>query len=365
MRVQTKRLKGKSYRDAVAKSRSEKKPRIDEDAVKPVKKAATVQGRAKPTRAGTIPEVVLISRRSSTSSVASTTLPPPSSNDERDDEEDDEVMSEPIGPRPRRSAGRKPIIVSDGEQDSDSDVPVPVKGKRAANGKGKAKAKAQSLKSGEPKKKTKSVDDDDFMVVDDSSESSEEDNDSDAKSSMSEHSSDEDSTSSKVKPKPKALKRKPTKAPASAASSSDMEVDDAPAKPAKKGVKRKASDDESDQSPKKRQRVTDPWKLASKPVQKDWTQMHAPPLEMFHFARKVVDEYTYLDGKVHALVTRLTAQRHWVLSGTPPIHDFGALKTISAFLNIHLGVDDDGEGQSADVKKRRREQTGSEFVSLR
>lgn len=85
--------------------------------------------------------------------------------------------------------------------------------------------------------------------------------------------------------------------------------------------------------------------------------MKAPPLEMFHFSRKVVDEYTYLDGKILAMVTNLTAERHWVLSGTPPVHDFAALKTISAFLNLHLGVDDDGENQAV-VKKRRREQTG-------
>ena len=41
-----------------------------------------------------------------------------------------------------------------------------------------------------------------------------------------------------------------------------------------------------------------------------------------------------------------------------PIHDFASLKTIAAFLDIHLGIDDDGEGHSAQVKKRRREQTG-------
>ena len=53
--------------------------------------------------------------------------------------------------------------------------------------------------------------------------------------------------------------------------------------------------------------------------------------------------------------------RRWVLSGTPPIHDFASLKTIAAFLDIHLGVDDDGEGQSEQIKKRRREQTGACF----
>ncbi|KAF9006107.1 hypothetical protein BDQ17DRAFT_1352752 [Cyathus striatus] len=120
-------------------------------------------------------------------------------------------------------------------------------------------------------------------------------------------------------------------------------------------------------APKKTKRTdSDSWKLASQTVQKDWTEMQAPPLEMFHFARKVVDEYTYLDGKVHSLVTSISSDRHWVLSGTPPIHDFAALKTIAAFLNIHLGVDDDGEGQSVEVKKRRREQTAVErFHSFR
>ena len=93
-------------------------------------------------------------------------------------------------------------------------------------------------------------------------------------------------------------------------------------------------------------------------MQNDWKQMQAPPLEMFLFARKIVDEYTYLEGKILSMVTRLRAERYWVLSGTPPIHDFGALKTISAFLNIHLGVDDDNEGQSHLVKKRKSEQTG-------
>ena len=90
--------------------------------------------------------------------------------------------------------------------------------------------------------------------------------------------------------------------------------------------------------------------------------MQSPPLEMFHFARKVVDEYTYLDGKIHALVTRITADRHWVLSGTASIHDFAAVKTIAAHLNLHLGIDDDNEGKSVEVKKRRREQTGASIA---
>ena len=137
-----------------------------------------------------------------------------------------------------------------------------------------------------------------------------------------------------------------------------MDVDGPAAKSAKKKATKKKGGDDTERPAKKAKRAdSDPWKLGSRAVQGEWTFMHAPPFEMFHFARVVVDEYTYLDGKVHALVTSLTADRQWVLSGTPPIHDFAALKTIAAFLNIHLGVDDDGEGQSAEVKKRRREQT--------
>lgn len=80
--------------------------------------------------------------------------------------------------------------------------------------------------------------------------------------------------------------------------------------------------------------------------------MQAPPLEMFHFARKVIDEYTYLDQKdlkILTMVKKLSADRHWVLSGTPPVEDFGSVKTITALLNIHLGVDDDAEGTKSVV----------------
>ena len=117
------------------------------------------------------------------------------------------------------------------------------------------------------------------------------------------------------------------------------------------------------EKPKELREAKDPWKLRGA-AKRDWKQMQSPPREMFHFARKVVDEYTYLDGKIHSMVTRLSADRHWVLSGTPPIHDFAAVKTIAAHLNLHLGIDDDNEGKSVEVKKRRREQTGT-LIMLR
>ncbi|KAE9396876.1 hypothetical protein BT96DRAFT_921812 [Gymnopus androsaceus JB14] len=177
--------------------------------------------------------------------------------------------------------------------------------------------------------------------------------------------SEDDAPAPKSKPKQKpAAKKAAARATPSSTTDDDMDVDDPPQSSTKNGKRKAVSDGNR---PAKKQRIdSDPWKLGSAKVRDDWTQMQAPPLEMFHFARKVVDEYTYLDGKVHSLVTNLAAERQWVLSGTPPIHDFGALKTISAFLDVHLGIDDDGEGQSAEVKKRKRERTDVEkFHSFR
>jgi len=181
--------------------------------------------------------------------------------------------------------------------------------------------------------------------------------------------SDDERSNRKKPSKPLPKPRKKSKSTGSQTASSkdetdrdDMDIDESPPKTNGKATKRKATDDKPAAKKQKRREDTDPWKLESSAVKRDWTLMKAPPLEMFHFARVVVDEYTYLDGKAHALVTNLTAERHWVLSGTPPIHDFAALKTIAAFLDVHLGVDDDAEGQSAQIKKRRREQTGK-FLS--
>ncbi|KAF6751650.1 hypothetical protein DFP72DRAFT_850494 [Ephemerocybe angulata] len=183
----------------------------------------------------------------------------------------------------------------------------------------------------------------------------------------SEPESDVPKKKSKAKPK---VKKPVKKAAASSAATSEAETDDMdvdePKPAAKKAATKKRKAEDGAEPPAKKAKRADnyPWKLESVAVKRDWNQMKAPPFEMFHWARVVVD--TYLDGKIHALITNLTSERHWVLSGTPPIHDFAAVKTIAAFLDIHLGVDGDGEGRSAEVKKRRREQTAVErFHSFR
>ncbi|KAF5373238.1 hypothetical protein D9615_007418 [Tricholomella constricta] len=360
--VPSKRLKGKSYREAVEKAqvKADTKPRVSKETAEangtpspPFK--ASPSGLKVEVFIDTLPpgKSLKSGKKSITSSVASS---PPQSDVESD---------EPRKTK-RRASARKPMIISDDSDDVTSEEEKPKKSKRAAPK--KRLSKGSSKGNSDPSS--------------DYEASSAEESHSDAEDETF-SSDDESTTNSKGKGKtlkskangktmPKLISRPKASAKKIETISSndetegdDMDVDeDAPK--LKKATKRKAADDDERPAKKQRRADSDPWKLGSKSVQKDWTNMKAPPFEMFHFARKVVDEYTYLDGKIHSLVTRLTAERNWVLSGTPPIHDFGALKTIAAFLNLHLGVDDDAEGQSAEIKKRRREQTAVErFHSFR
>lgn len=84
----------------------------------------------------------------------------------------------------------------------------------------------------------------------------------------------------------------------------------------------------------------DPWKLQSSEVRRDWRKIKCPPLEMFHWNRVVVDEFTYLDQRSRAaLHLGIKGTNRWALSGTPPIADFGDVKSIAASIGVHLGVD--------------------------
>ncbi|KII87340.1 hypothetical protein PLICRDRAFT_125381 [Plicaturopsis crispa FD-325 SS-3] len=310
--VPSKRKKGKSYRDAVV---------VEDD--KPTQEAAASKSKQR-SPSGLVMEVVIPvpPKRSASSSSA-----------DEGPVDVDEASDSPK-PRKRRASAKKALVViSDDEDDaadasSDYEGPLP---------------------------------------------SSENDADSDDTAFQTSPASEEESEDEKPKKKGKAAAKpkaaKPKKASKSQASgSSDVESMDVDAPSKRTSKKRKADDDDSEPSKKKpkHREDTDPWQLGLAKVRADWTQMRAPPLHMFHFARKVVDEYTYLEGIIYAMVSKLSAERHWVLSGTPPVHDFAALKTISAFLDIHLGVDDDGEGQSVEVKKRRRDMTAVEkFHSFR
>lgn len=378
--VASKRLKGKSYREkADAEEKGKKtaqkppeeanmkvqgKPKVEgKPEVKPNGKA--IEQVSKPNgRKGLIMEVVIPLIRKTSSSKSDRSSAPASSAPEDEITDVEERMTRK---RKRRAAVMK--VDLSGLDDSDDEVvsaapstTSSVKSSRAVTGVSK---KRRIVKRGSPSSDyqgSSSEDEDEYGASSpDISEASDlgenEDENEDDKSPQ--RGKGKARAKAFAKPLPKVKGRSMTSDTEGAETESAMDLDSEPSeKPTKKkAVKRK---DDAEKAAKKSKRAdSDPWKLGSRAVQSEWADMQAPPFEMFHFARVVVDEYTYLDGKVHALVTKLSAERQWVLSGTPPIHDFGALKTIAAFLNIHLGVDDDGEGQSAEVKKRKREQTGT------
>lgn len=367
----TKRLKGKSYREATNGNAG----KVDTKAEKEDAKVAKVTKALSSTKVSDGPtsskkdfrvknstpnsqflDAVVIPRKASSSKSMTSDDDAASSDAVKTEATSDE--SDVPKPKKRRAAAKKvAIVISDDEEEASDFEPEEeeVKPQRAAASSKRKRTGAQSTR---PAKKARASSDEDFSAAA-GSDSEAEAEESDAVATSEE---DEKPTKkAKAKPAPKA---KPSAKRKASTASSDEEMDVDESEPsAKKGGRKPKSDDDKPAKKQKRREDTDPWKLETSSVKKDWTQMRSPPLEMFHFARKVVDEYTYLEKKNHALVTRLTADRHWVLSGTPPTHDFAALKTIAAFMNIHLGVDDDGEGKLI-VKKRQREQTSEQSLSV-
>lgn len=346
--TQKKRLKGAKAREAVEAKEAERARQAMAKPSAEVKKPVEDVQKRNPISppSGMIMEVVIPMYRnkgfSSTSSpqtsevnesLPATSVPSSSASPTSDDEASDDS-----GPRLRSRRKIKPIFISDEEEDTGRD--------HASD----PRTKQLRFKKAAKRK----VDSSDY---ENSASEAESDNTGEDEVLLG---SDEEET---YKSRSKKATRPAKKAKKGSVSSDvDMDVDEVAE--VKKSKAQKKGNKAETKPPKKQQfrEATDPWKLKSKNVEKSWTHMHSPPLEMFHFERLVIDEYTYLDGKILTLVQKLTATRRWVLSGTPPIHDFASLKTISAFLNVHLGVDDDGEGQSALVKKRRREQTGRSLI---
>ncbi|WVR03552.1 hypothetical protein IAU60_000544 [Kwoniella sp. DSM 27419] len=99
---------------------------------------------------------------------------------------------------------------------------------------------------------------------------------------------------------------------------------------------------------------------SSTSVEKDYKLLSSPVIHMFRFHRVIADEFTYLDKRSLAALLRLSSCYKWVLSGTPPVNDFPAIRSIAAFMGIHLGVADDAEGNAQSQKARAKEQTQAE-----
>lgn len=140
----------------------------------------------------------------------------------------------------------------------------------------------------------------------------------------------------------------------------------------KDGKKRPAAESEEDDSDdfsiveeKKPQKTvsggvgSDIWGLKSSAVRKDWKQMQSPPLEAFHWARVVVDEFHYIAeeaSRAFSAIRELKSDATWILSGTPPTADFADVKGIAAFLKVHLGVDDDEDSTKQSVRRGREKE---------
>ena len=89
-------------------------------------------------------------------------------------------------------------------------------------------------------------------------------------------------------------------------------------------------------------------------MRNNWSNLHAPPLEMFYWNRLVVDEYTYCSRERDYVAIRhgLQAQSRWVLSGTPDISGFAAVRETAELLGLHLGSADSSELSKADKKEQ-------------
>lgn len=96
--------------------------------------------------------------------------------------------------------------------------------------------------------------------------------------------------------------------------------------------------DEYDEPAPKRRKKSSVKKAGKKPS--TWKDLRAPPLELFYFARKVVDEYTYLEARDVPTIQAIKSRCSWVLSGTPPMDSFDDVKAIAAYLGVNLGAPD-------------------------
>lgn len=106
--------------------------------------------------------------------------------------------------------------------------------------------------------------------------------------------------------------------------------------------------------------------LSELPQLQDWRRVKSPLFHMFEFNRVVVDEFTYAGSKSYVTLVALKSRAKWIISGTPPLNNFADVKTISPFLGINLGVDDDGsvKHENARLKEMQQNRSGNSKNSL-
>jgi len=95
----------------------------------------------------------------------------------------------------------------------------------------------------------------------------------------------------------------------------------------------------------------DHWGLESAQVEYDWRDIKSVPVELFHWRRVIVDEFTYLKPSDKAVVLGLQSESRWCLSGTPPVGEFADIKGTAALLGINLGSDEVPRYSKAEITK--------------
>ncbi|KAJ6260535.1 DNA repair protein RAD5 [Drechslerella dactyloides] len=131
------------------------------------------------------------------------------------------------------------------------------------------------------------------------------------------------------------------------------DADDFDDEPARKKSKTTAAEKEPSAYDERR------WKLKFS-GKTNWKNTICPPLELFHFNRLVLDEFTYCVGMPLEVIPNLLATYRWVLSGTPPMGDFADIKKVAKFLGILLGIDDDTANSEVNNKKIAKERSAVE-----
>jgi hypothetical protein len=106
-----------------------------------------------------------------------------------------------------------------------------------------------------------------------------------------------------------------------------------------------SQDEESDPGLKRKRAPAGPkravFKSSIKFTKRDnWESMINPLIELFHWARIIIDEHTYGNGMVGTILANLKADNNFLLSGTPALGGHSDVKILATLLGINLGVDD-------------------------
>lgn len=91
-------------------------------------------------------------------------------------------------------------------------------------------------------------------------------------------------------------------------------------------------------------------------------QLQGLPFHAFRWNRIVLDEYTYVDEKLHTSITAIPSLYRWALSGTPRFRNFNDVKEMASLIGVHLGIDDDTRTSMSqkDITRFRNERTAAE-----